>query len=308
MTETATSRPLPTGQPAPGPVSGADLARTMLQAARQAAKQHGTNPSPARRTVRRSAPRRGEGRDPITFMAAVAGLLESRGWEAPAAGGSVIDQWPQIAPELEGKARAVGYQPATGVLELAASSPAYATNLRLLEQQLVDRINTHLRDHRAGPEPGRTSRGAEPPGPVRSLHITQDTRPSRGPNHQVQAAPAAPRQPADDTPPRTRETASPGYHRALTAHQTKHQQRDDPLPPAVEAAIEAHDQALRRCREPEQDFADARELAEQRQARARAVADPRVRALARARAEKTADAGPRRVPPRRAAAPARPGT
>jgi len=258
--------------PSPARQTGADLARVALRAARQDAKKRGN--TPARRPARHS-----DDRDPITPMAAVQSLLDSRGWAAPVTGGSILDQWPTIAPELADKARAVSYRPKTGVLVLAACSPAAATHLRLLEQQLTARINKHLRTT-GRPRPAES----QLPGQVQALQIIQDTT---APARVLTPPPTVPPSPANSVGVRTRENASTGYRRALAAHQASKADEDDRLAPAVRAAIERQDQVLRQRREPEVAFADARELTEQLQARARTATDPHVQALARARAENT---------------------
>ncbi|MFF8798149.1 hypothetical protein [Streptomyces globisporus] len=58
-------------------------------------------------------------------------MVAERGWATPAAAatiaGSVIDQWPAIAPELAGKVEAVQFDAATGTLHLRPATPAYRT-------------------------------------------------------------------------------------------------------------------------------------------------------------------------------------
>jgi predicted nucleic acid-binding Zn ribbon protein len=122
--------------------SGADLARLALAQAKAAARHRGettvrTKPKPV--TVKR-----GNGRDPVTLGGAVKQLAASRGWDPGTAGGTLLDTWPAIAPELAPYVTAVHYDPARARLDLLPVSPAYATGLRLMQTQLVQRINTRL--------------------------------------------------------------------------------------------------------------------------------------------------------------------
>ncbi|MCX4231778.1 hypothetical protein [Streptomyces ortus] len=75
-------------------LSGIDLARQALVAARKAAKKNGaTTKKPKRRTgtvVRR------DGREPLGLGAAIGKMMTERGMVAPAAGGSVLAQFDTI--------------------------------------------------------------------------------------------------------------------------------------------------------------------------------------------------------------------
>jgi hypothetical protein len=84
-------------------LSGVDLARQALVAAREAARKNGgrRKEKPKRQTgkvVRR------DGRDPLGLAAAIGMMMTERGLAAPAAGGSVLAQWEDIltasTPEL----------------------------------------------------------------------------------------------------------------------------------------------------------------------------------------------------------------
>ncbi|MFD3754750.1 hypothetical protein ACFWVT_31885 [Streptomyces cyaneofuscatus] len=87
--------------------TGADLARIALQTARAAAK---SAPQPKRTRTTTTRTQRSGGRDPLPFADALSRMVTERGWATPAAAatmaGSVIDQWPTIAPELAGKVEA----------------------------------------------------------------------------------------------------------------------------------------------------------------------------------------------------------
>ncbi|MFM9452333.1 DUF721 domain-containing protein [Streptomyces europaeiscabiei] len=123
--------------------SGADLARIALRAAQRAAQQRGDE-GPVARTVRRGRPTaaRRDGRDPMAFGEAIARLLTERGWEEPAAAGSVTDQWDEIAgTKLAAHVTPVSYDQDSGCLTVAADSTAWATQARLGTAELIRRAN-----------------------------------------------------------------------------------------------------------------------------------------------------------------------
>lgn len=245
-------------------LSGVDLARVALLVARNAAKERGDTPAAKPKKKRGTRPPRGD--DPAPFGAAITSLMTERGWEAPAAGGTVLDQWPHIAPELQGKVTAAGFDAALGRLDLRPVSPAYATQLRLMGRQMLQRINTHL-----GSEAVRSLR-VLPPGAQSSVS-TGGSGPQRGPVTEVEG------------PVKTRADACPGYQDALAACQ-QHKSPPRTADPRTRAAIARHNELLREHREPEAQFADARNALEEERARHTVETDPHARALQRARAER----------------------
>lgn len=104
-------------------LSGVDLARQALVAAREAAKKKGgaQTKKPKRRTG--TVARRG-GREPLGLGAAIGMMVTERGMVAPAAGGNVLAQWETIlaaaAPELAGHVQAVKFDADTGRLDVAS--------------------------------------------------------------------------------------------------------------------------------------------------------------------------------------------
>ncbi|MEU2228576.1 hypothetical protein [Streptomyces sp. NPDC018347] len=86
-------------------LSGVDLARQALLAAREAAKKNGAGRAtkPKRRT---GTTLRRDGREPLGLGVAITMMMTERGLVAPAADGSVLAQWETIlaaaAPELAG--------------------------------------------------------------------------------------------------------------------------------------------------------------------------------------------------------------
>lgn len=254
--------------------SGADLARMALAAARANAKH---TPAPAAKKTRRGPrPARGEGRDPQGLGAVLGRLQAEQGWDAGLNGGNLLDQWATIAPtELATTVQAVAYDPERGILELRPASPAYATQIRLFQQQLVAHLNRQL---------GKPA--------VRSIRVL-----APGGDHQPGPADSEPEQPAPPPagPVKTRDTAHPGYQHTLALaleHRTSHE-RTDPYEAEARTRQEA---ALRASRQPEGEHREAvwetNRLESARVDQAEAV---RQAAIARARREKASTSEPRRI-------------
>ena len=214
-------------------LSGVDLARSALLAARAAAKTRPAQPDRKKRT-RTARPARGEGRDPIGLAAAITGMMGDRGWEPPESGGSILDQWPTIAPELVGKVVAERFEHDTGILHLRPASPAYATQLRLFQAQTLRRIHEKT---------GTRS--------VRALRIlAPGTNPSPA-DSEPEASTAT-----VEAPVRTREDGCPGYQDAR-AIVLEHKPEPPPVDPYVEEAMRRQENALRAGRQPETEHRDA---------------------------------------------------
>ncbi|WP_030853260.1 DciA family protein, partial [Streptomyces griseus] len=256
MTDMTTAAAQPAAEP-----SGADLARIALNQARQAAKQRGASEA---RTPRRHRARtvRRDGREPSGFAAVLQTLMTDRAWDLPAAGGTVLDRWPDIAatitPQLPDHVRAVAFHPETGQLDLHPASPAYATQLRLITARIITAAN-----QTTGTSTVRTIR-VLPPG----------TAPADLP-----ARPATPPTPAPTTPQaptRPPETPTAGYREAIAAHRATWT-RQQHTRPEIQAAA---DRQLRdRIREPEDRFADGRKALADAQQRVRPSDVSRARAL-----------------------------
>ncbi|MFC9409317.1 DciA family protein [[Kitasatospora] papulosa] len=207
-------------------LSGVDLARVALQQARLAARNNGGEARAPR--WRRATTVKRDGREPSGFAALLQGLMADRAWELPAAGGTVLDRWPDIAaavaPQLPNHVQAVAFQPETGQLDLRPDSPAYATQLRLISARIIAAANKMVRTDAV-----RT---------VRVLTVGAVPAP-RAAAAQTSAAPP-------DVPPapvKTREMASPGFHQALAAHQAVTPARR--LDPRITEAVERQTRALR---------------------------------------------------------------
>jgi hypothetical protein len=215
-----------TGSSDASELSGVDLARVALQQARLAARNNGGEARTPRR--RRATTVKRDGREPSGFAAVLQGLMADRAWELPAAGGTVLDRWPDIAaavaPQLPDHVQAVAFHPETGQLDLRPDSPAYATQLRLISARIIAAANETVRTDAV-----RT---------VRVLAVGAAPAP-RAAAAQTSAAPP-------DVPPapvKTREMASPGFRQALAAHQavTPAQRLD----PGIAEAVERQTRAMR---------------------------------------------------------------
>jgi predicted nucleic acid-binding Zn ribbon protein len=131
---------------------GSDIARAALQAAREAAKASGaatpgtgstrrrtpSGQSGSRRRRRWSGPRPDD-RDPQTLGRLAARIAADRGWNERLAGGNVFGRWAAIVgDDVAEHATPVSLQ--DGVLTVQAASTAWATQLRLLQRQLLAKI------------------------------------------------------------------------------------------------------------------------------------------------------------------------
>ncbi|MFB8040300.1 DciA family protein [Streptomyces hydrogenans] len=188
--------------------------------------------------------------------------MAERTWDMPAAGGTVLAQWPGIAaavsPTLPAHVQATGYDPESGRLDLRPDSPAYATQLRLLTARIIATANEHV-----GSSAVRALR-VLPPGTVDTTPPQATDRPASG----AAATPAA--------PVKTRETASAGYRLALEAHRA-----------AVDPAHQRP--AIPDDGDPSRIPADAREAFADYRTQARETASAiQDAAIRRARAERTA--------------------
>jgi predicted nucleic acid-binding Zn ribbon protein len=135
----------------PRDVTGADLARAALAAAKQAAKQAASarRRMPARRrgmnvptAGRRRTGWSGAGpddRDPQPLGRVAARIAIERGWTEQLATGAVFGRWPElVGAEVAEHASPVSLR--EGELTVQAVSTAWATQLRLLQRELLTKI------------------------------------------------------------------------------------------------------------------------------------------------------------------------
>lgn len=168
----------------PGPpehlkgLGGMDLVRRTLEEARGAASSHGKDvgkglDTPVEATGARPGRRRrwsGPGadrRDPQSLGSATRDVAKTRGWSSRVAEGAVFARWQSVVGEqIADHATPTGLR--EGTLSVAAESTAWATQLRMVQAQLLAKIAAAVGD-----------------GVVTSLKITGPHAPSwrKGPLH-----------------------------------------------------------------------------------------------------------------------------
>ena len=159
-------------------VPGMDLVRRALEEARAAARGQGKEVghgkrSPAARRAKVAGSRRRwsgpgpDGRDPQPLGRLARDLADTRGWSPKVAEGTVFAQWPIVVGEQIAE-HAVPTALHDGVLSVSAESTAWATQLRMVQAQLLAKIAAAVGD-----------------GVVKALKITGPTAPSwrKGPRH-----------------------------------------------------------------------------------------------------------------------------
>jgi predicted nucleic acid-binding Zn ribbon protein len=170
-------RPDPDRTEQSGDLAGIDLVRRTLEEARAAARAQGKDAGRGRAvppTARRVAGQRrswsGPGpdvRDPQPLGRVARDLAKKRGWSAHVAEGTVLGQWSAVVgQQIADHATPMGLS--DGVLSVAAESTAWATQLRMVQAQLLAKIAAAVGN-----------------GVVTSLKITGPATPSwrKGPRH-----------------------------------------------------------------------------------------------------------------------------
>ncbi|GGN45079.1 hypothetical protein GCM10012285_28410 [Streptomyces kronopolitis] len=218
----------PAHHPDGGEPCGVDLARVALHAARESAKKRGgeSPPCPPPGSRRPARPRRPR---PAGLQCGAQRLMADRAWGLPAISRCrILDRWPDIAatiaPQLSHHIAAVAFHTETGQLDLQPTSPAYATQPRLITPRIITAAN-----QAAGTTTVRRVR-VLPVGNLPTLTTTTQ-------------APAA-AEPAE--PPRPAQLAQPsdGFRQALAAHRKAWSGRPADL--ALQEANEQQTLALRR--------------------------------------------------------------
>ncbi|MET8168843.1 DciA family protein [Streptomyces sp. NPDC005329] len=269
-------------------LSGVDLARQALVAAREAAKKNGTTRKKEKPKQRTGTVVRRDGREPLGLGAAIGMMMTERGMVAPAAGGSVLAHFDTIlaaaAPELAGHVQAVAFDADTGRLDVAPEAPAFGTKLRWSAPKLIAAANEKVPDAN-----------------VRALHVLAPASMQTDP---AAADPAL--RPAAAVAPVERRTPPDGHRRAIEAHrQAVPLSRVDPgLAEAVERQTAAMRELSRRAfPEPGAVPGEAPASIEATRAqRRRQAAATEAAALRRARAERAArEAGTAAAVPQSAA-------
>lgn len=215
--------------------SGLDLARQALAEYKKRTWAIPSKTSGQPKPKPRRFVRTGDRRDPAPLRNAFAEISTDPRWEAGLAGGSIIDQWPNLCPQYAGLVQPIHYEEQTGRLDLRPGSHSYAAQLRMFGGQLAKQINDKL-----GRPVVRTIRVL----PVGNLEWANPAATGRA------------GQPDADLPVKTRETASPGYRQALEAA-LAHKPDRQPTNPYLREALERQAAALRANREPEDAHRDA---------------------------------------------------
>jgi predicted nucleic acid-binding Zn ribbon protein len=122
------------------------LARAALQAAKDAAGTNRKRANPQRRAAHSGSRQRrrwsGSGadhRDPQPLGRLVSRIATDRGWSDQLAGGQVFGRWTAlVGAEIAEHAKPLSLR--DGELTVQASSTAWATQLRLLQRQLLAKI------------------------------------------------------------------------------------------------------------------------------------------------------------------------
>ncbi|MCV7302182.1 DUF721 family protein [Mycobacterium barrassiae] len=135
-------------------LKGMDLVRRTLEEARGAARSQGKDVGRGRssrpRKVAGASRRRWSGpgpdsRDPQPLASAARDLARSRGWSDRVAQGSVFGRWNAVVGEqIAAHATPTGLQ--DGVLTVSAESTAWATQLRMVQAQLLAKIAAAVGD------------------------------------------------------------------------------------------------------------------------------------------------------------------
>lgn len=136
-------------------LTGMDLVRRTLEEARVAARTQGKDVGRGRSSPVRRAPVAGrrrswsgpgpDSRDPQLLGALTDELARSRGWNGRVAEGSVFGRWPGVVgDQIAAHARPTALR--DGVLTVSAESTAWATQLRMVQAQLLAKIAAAVGD------------------------------------------------------------------------------------------------------------------------------------------------------------------
>ncbi|MFD0260130.1 DciA family protein [Kitasatospora indigofera] len=218
-------------------MSGADLARMVLQVARRGSRAAGHTPAKSKPPIAREAARKGRDARELTLLSAVVpAMADAHGWALGTARGSICDRWQSIVGTENADHWAPGgFNAGTRTLRILADSPAWATKLRLTTRQVLADLDKHL-----------------PPGSVKAIDIRIGHN-QAGPDE------------ADDRP-RTTVAPAPADDRphCLAGH-TAYQQLRQQMREQLQARKDAREEELARCeqilrehygrlREPEDDL------------------------------------------------------
>jgi predicted nucleic acid-binding Zn ribbon protein len=136
-------------------LAGMDLVRRTLEEARSAARTQGKDIGRGRRSQPRNMRAKGrrrtwsgpgpDPRDPQALGSATLDLARTRGWSTRVAEGSVFGQWTTVVGE-DIAAHAAPASLRDGVLTIEAESTAWATQLRMVQAQVLAKIAAAVGD------------------------------------------------------------------------------------------------------------------------------------------------------------------
>lgn len=135
-------------------VEGMDLVRRALEEARGAARSQGKDVGRGRRSmprkIARNSRRRWSGpgpdsRDPQTLGAVAGDVARDRGWSDRVSEGAVFGRWSAVVGEGIA-AHATPTALTDGVLTISAESTAWATQLRMVQAQVLAKIAAAVGD------------------------------------------------------------------------------------------------------------------------------------------------------------------
>ncbi|WP_374727451.1 DciA family protein [Haloactinomyces albus] len=139
------SAPDDSSLPQDSTLRGADLARAALQAAREQTKARGRGRPRKKTTSTKARRRRGwsgagtDDRDPQPLGRVASRIAADHGWAERLAGGRIFGGWAAlVGDEIAEHTKPVALQ--EGELTVQAESTAWATQLRLLQRQILQRI------------------------------------------------------------------------------------------------------------------------------------------------------------------------
>jgi predicted nucleic acid-binding Zn ribbon protein len=137
-------------------LAGMDLVRRALEDARGAARSQGKDIGrgrrrPAVRRVAGTGSRRRwsgpgpDGRDPQPLGRAASDVAKKHGWSSRVAEGAVFGQWPAVVGQHIAE-HATPTVLSDGVLSVSAESTAWATQLRIIQAQVLAKIAAEVGD------------------------------------------------------------------------------------------------------------------------------------------------------------------
>jgi predicted nucleic acid-binding Zn ribbon protein len=135
-------------------IEGMDLVRRALEEARGAARSQGKDVGRGRRSMPRRVAKTSrrrwsgpgpDGRDPQPLGAAASNVSRDRGWSTRVSEGAVFGRWTSVVGEgIAEHATPTGLK--DGVLTISAESTAWATQLRMVQAQVLAKIAAAVGD------------------------------------------------------------------------------------------------------------------------------------------------------------------